>query len=114
MTPPKIAAHLDHMKMMRSRLAFAEEMPPRNTLLSSILVTNAFERHYALLSICNLSHGNSNINDGFSRKPADCCASDMLDGKRVLTDGNAQPIFFFGKQVMPPLGVRHESNDTSF
>jgi len=114
MAPPEIAARLDHMQVMRPRLAFAEEMPPRKTLLPSILVTDAFERHYALPGIRNLPHGDGNINDGLSPKPADRCASDVLDGERVLTDGDAQPFLFFGKQVMPPLSVRHESHDASF
>jgi hypothetical protein len=114
MIPPKIAAQLDQMQMVRSRLTFTEEMPPRNSLFSSILVTDLFEQHHALPCIRNLSHGNGNINNRFGGQPADCCASHMLNGKRVLTQGNTQPIFFFGKQVMPSLIMRHESNGSSF
>src|ERR671915_262016 len=114
MTPPKITTQLNHMQMVCSRLAFAKEMPPRNTLLPTIFITDVSERYHAFLGNRDLPHGDGNINNGFSGKPANCCAPYMLEGNNVLTDSNTQPLFFFGKQVMPPLGVWHESNGSSF
>lgn len=53
--------------MMGSRIALCEILPIRNAKLAARFVTDAFKLRDTLLGISNLSHGNGNIYDGFSR-----------------------------------------------
>src|ERR1043165_6948593 len=97
MIPPQLTAQLDHVQMVRSRLAFAEEMSPHNTILPAILVTDTFKRPHALFGNGNILYGNGNIDDRFSDKPANGRAAYVLDSKHVFADGRAQPSFLPGK-----------------
>jgi hypothetical protein len=53
--------------MMGSRIALCEILPTRNAKLAARFVTDAFKLRDTLPGIGNLSHGNGNIYDGFSR-----------------------------------------------
>ena len=93
--------------MVSSRLTFNEVMPPWNPKLATVYVTNTFKRHDALLGIRDFPYGNSNINDWFSRKPANGRAPHVFDGERLPIYSPPQSRLFFGKQLMPLLSVRH-------
>jgi hypothetical protein len=114
MAQPKVAARFDDVQMMRPGPAFAEEMSPRDTLLSTVFVTDAPERHDALRGIRNVAHGDGNINNRFSGEAANGSTTDMLDGEDVCTYGSPYQLRLFGKQVMPPLSVRSEPHHPSF
>lgn len=95
--------------MMGSRIALCEVLPARNAKLAARFVTDAFKLRYTLLGISNLSHGNGNIYDGFSRQPANGGAPHMLDCDYLRAYRITQLRFFFGKQLMPQFGMGQQS-----
>jgi hypothetical protein len=95
--------------MMGSRIALCEILPTRNAKLAARFVTDVFKLRYTLLGIRNLSHGNGNIYNGFSRQPAKGGAPHMLDCDYLRTYGITQLRFFFGKQLMPQFRMGHQS-----